>query len=94
MVPSIVQMPHDAMADLESVVQTVEQPAGAASDAEKKERRQMHKLYQDESVLSFFRRLAFTADGSLLMAPSATFKSADGEDSFGVWLYARGALHR
>jgi hypothetical protein len=35
-----------------------------------------HRLYQDDTVPSFFRRLAFTPDGSLLLTPTGLYAAA------------------
>lgn len=36
------------------------------------------RLYHDETLVSFFRRLSFSPDGSLLVAPSGVIKGTDG----------------
>ena len=59
------------------------------------------RMYHDESLLSFFRRPAFSPDGHLLLTPTAQLPVSDvgqGESSekeevqFGVLLYSRGSL--
>jgi chromatin assembly factor 1 subunit B len=49
-------------------------------------------LYHDEALLSFFRRLTFTPDGSLLLAPAGIHKSEDTVDT--VYIYTRAGFHK
>jgi chromatin assembly factor 1 subunit B len=60
------------------------------------------RMYHDESLLSFFRRPAFSPDGNLLLTPTAQLPVSDVSHSgdaaekeevqFGVLLYSRGSL--
>jgi hypothetical protein len=60
------------------------------------------RMYHDESLLSFFRRPAFSPDGNLLLTPTAQLPIcedslnnavADKEEvQFGALLYSRGSL--
>jgi chromatin assembly factor 1 subunit B len=47
------------------------------------------KLYQDEDLNSFFRRLAFSPDGSILVTPAGI---APDQDSFCAYVYDRNAI--
>jgi chromatin assembly factor 1 subunit B len=61
-------------------------------------------LYHNEALLSFFRRLSFSTDGSLLLAPAGQYKSGvsnghesatKGEElSNTVFVYTRGGLNK
>jgi WD40 repeat protein len=44
-------------------------------DAAPKEVKKPVRMYHDETLLSFFRRLAFLVDGSLLLSPAAQIRS-------------------
>lgn len=54
------------------------------------------KMFHDETVLTFFRRLTFTPDGSLLIAPTGMYRkpaSPSGESTVNVtYIYARNSL--
>ena len=57
------------------------------------------KMYHDEALLSFFRRPAFSPDGSLFLTPAGQIpvngeaEQGDKEESFNtVFLYSRGSL--
>ena len=43
------------------------------------------RMFCDENIQSFFRRLAFTPDGSLLIVPCGQFTSEKSEDSVMVF---------
>jgi chromatin assembly factor 1 subunit B len=59
-------------------------------------------LYHNEALLSFFRRLSFSTDGSLLLAPAGQYKAgpANGQDPKGediantVFVYTRAGLNK
>lgn len=56
-------------------------------------------LYHSETLQSFFRRLAFSPDGSLLLTPLGIFKHDDTEDESAehlntVYIYIRSGLNR
>ena len=56
---------------------------GAASELvvkPKKRRAPQHRLFADENIASFFRRLAWTPDGAMLITPAALYQSAPGAD--------------
>ena len=51
------------------------------------------RLYHDETLISFFRRLSFCVDGSLLMCPAGQVKSTVDELMIhSVHVYSRGGL--
>ncbi|KAK9450611.1 WD40-repeat-containing domain protein [Limtongia smithiae] len=58
----------------------------------------MSALYHHEGLASFFRRLSFTPDGSLLLTPAGQFKytTASGveETTNTVYIYSRAGLNR
>ncbi|KAK7205771.1 component of the chromatin assembly complex [Myxozyma melibiosi] len=59
----------------------------------------MSQLYHNEGLTSFFRRLTFTPDGSLLLTPAGQFKhtnSATGveETTNTVYIYTRAGLNK
>lgn len=49
------------------------------------------RIYHDETLLSFFRRLEFSPDGSLLATPCGIYYEKD-ELCHCVYLYSRGSL--
>ncbi|ANZ73920.1 BA75_00259T0 [Komagataella pastoris] len=50
-------------------------------------------LYHNETLQSFFRRMAFSPDGNILATPAGIFKSSDDSpESHTVYLYGRGSL--
>ncbi|ONH68566.1 Chromatin assembly factor 1 subunit B [Cyberlindnera fabianii] len=54
-------------------------------------------LYQTESLRSFFRRLSFSPDGSLLLAPAGIYKSSaedKDEPTNTVYIYTRQGLNK
>lgn len=54
-------------------------------------------LYHNETLQSFFRRLTFSPDGSLLLTPSGIFKNSSGADeefTNTVYIYTRSGLNR
>ena len=54
-------------------------------------------LYSNESLLSFFRRLTFSPDGSLLFAPAGVLKksTSDHDDTLStVYIYTRAGFNR
>ncbi|VBB85727.1 YALIH222S03e22650g1_1 [Yarrowia lipolytica] len=52
-------------------------------------------LYQNESFPSFFRRLSFSPDGSLLFTPSGVFKYENtNADTNTVYIYSRAGLNK
>ena len=58
-------------------------------------------LYANETLTSFFRRLTFTPDGSLLLTPAGQYQSqqnTDGKPSFEVsntvYIYTRGGINK
>lgn len=54
-------------------------------------------LYHNETFTSFFRRLTFTPDGSLLLTPSGVYKyqtNGDDEITNTVYIYTRAGLNR
>ncbi|KAL6077612.1 Chromatin assembly factor 1 subunit B [Balamuthia mandrillaris] len=52
-----------------------------------------HRIYLNETVSSFFRRLAWTVDGSLLLTPTAQFQAtADSPLVNTVYAFARNSL--
>ena len=61
-------------------------------------------LYHNEALLSFFRRLSFSTDGSLLLAPAGQVKSgmSNGHESVTkgdeaqntVFVYTRAGLNK
>ncbi|KAJ3173527.1 hypothetical protein HDU88_002613 [Geranomyces variabilis] len=51
------------------------------------------RLFHDETLTSFFRRLTFSPDGSLLFAPAGIFRSNDdAEPKNAVHIYGRGRI--
>lgn len=68
-------------------------PVGASPSAQKST-----MLYHTESLRSFFRRLTFSPDGSLLLAPSGIHKKLDADDkeevSNTVYIYLRSGLNK
>lgn len=48
-------------------------------------------LFQDESLASFFRRLAFSPDGNLLVAPAGQYRTPSGPQNT-VYVFARNQL--
>ncbi|KAJ8103563.1 hypothetical protein POJ06DRAFT_204280 [Lipomyces tetrasporus] len=58
----------------------------------------MAQLYHNEGLTSFFRRLTFTPDGSLLLTPAGQFKystpSGTEEMTNTVYIYTRAGLNR
>jgi chromatin assembly factor 1 subunit B len=59
-------------------------------------------LYHNEALLSFFRRLSFSTDGSLLLAPAGQYKPGmlNGHEAKGdelqntVFIYTRAGLNK
>lgn len=56
-------------------------------------------LYHNETFTSFFRRLSFTPDGSLLLTPSGVYKYSSNDDGNDqttntVYIYSRAGLNR
>lgn len=51
-------------------------------------------LYHSETLQSFFRRLTFSPDGSLLLTPLGLYKDENGEETNTVFVYIRGGLNR
>ena len=70
-------------------------PARSASPAPKTTSKAM-RMYIDETLTSFFRRLSFLPDGSMLLTPASQIKVGikDEKDDFAntVYLYARGRI--
>jgi len=63
-------------------------PAGASKSA---------NLYHNESMTSFFRRLTFTPDGSLLITPAGEFKTPGherDESANTIYIYTRAGLNK
>ncbi|KAK9370479.1 hypothetical protein V1509DRAFT_560474 [Lipomyces kononenkoae] len=58
----------------------------------------MAQLYHNEGLTSFFRRLTFTPDGSLLLTPAGQFKyftpAGVEETTNTVYIYTRGGLNK
>eukprot|EP00158_Paraphelidium_tribonemae_P002917 Partr_v1_DN25779_c0_g1_i3_m74423 putative chromatin assembly factor 1 subunit len=53
------------------------------------------KLYIDETFVTFFRRLSFSPDGSLLLCPAGITGSGDGDEpNHCVHIYARNSLNK
>ncbi len=53
-------------------------PTSEEPEEGKKQRVQSHNMYLDENINSYFRRLAWSPDGSILLTPMAQFKSQPG----------------
>ncbi|KAL7662578.1 Uncharacterized protein ABC855_g4825 [[Candida] zeylanoides] len=68
--------------------------AVAAADATAPSRPSRRLLYHPETLQSFFRRLAFSPDGSLLVAPSGMSRgdAAPDDDANSVYVYTRAGL--
>ncbi|ORY86352.1 WD40-repeat-containing domain protein [Protomyces lactucae-debilis] len=49
-------------------------------------------LFHDEALLSFFRRLTFSPDGSLLLVPAGIHKGEETVDT--VYIYTRAGFHK
>lgn len=71
----------------------------STNEAKKPREKHGYKMYYEENLTTFFRRLCFTRDGSLLITPAGLFKrdgnlskDAKGEESYenAVWVYTRG----
>jgi chromatin assembly factor 1 subunit B len=80
-------------------------PAVKPSSPNSKPSTRSMSLYHNEALLSFFRRLAFSTDGSLLLAPAGQYKSigiSNGheptlrgdEASNTVFVYTRAGLNK
>lgn len=54
--------------------------APAASSGAGTKKRRGFRMYSDESANTFFRRLAFSPDGALLVTPAGLYESADGSE--------------
>lgn len=51
-----------------------------------------HHLYHNETLPSFFRRLAFSPDGALLVTTSGLYRTETGQEVNTVWVYTRCGL--
>ncbi|DBB16492.1 hypothetical protein WJX82_009453 [Trebouxia sp. C0006] len=67
-------------------------PASGPSEHEQEDSKpQRLSLFQDEQLNSFFRRLAWSPDGSFLVVPCGQYKqTADSPTLFTAYVYARG----
>lgn len=67
-----------------------------AKPLKEKEQVKYLKMYHDETLVSFFRRLSFTPDGSLLIVPAGVYKNPYSNDNSGqqhvAYIYARNQL--
>lgn len=53
------------------------------------------RLYHDETLVTFFRRLTFSPDGSLLLTPAGlNFRNIQSERDHCVYVYTRASLLR
>lgn len=61
-------------------------------------KQKQHYLYHGEGLQSFFRRLTFSPDGSLLLATSGMFKSINNEgieiSTNTIYVYTRGGINK
>lgn len=51
-----------------------------------------HHLYHNETLPSFFRRLAFSPDGALLVTTSGLHRNEQGQERNTVWVYTRAGI--
>ena len=67
-----------------------------ADDTKTKRPPKSSRLYYDETLVSFFRRLCFTKDGSLLLAPAGMVRSSASETNMenAVHVYTRSGITR
>lgn len=63
---------------------------GPQSDPQLKEKQ--HSLFFDETLVSFFRRLAFSPDGSLLFMPTGLVPKMEGRGRHAFYVATRGQL--
>jgi chromatin assembly factor 1 subunit B len=71
-----------------------DETAAVSGDSKEQPRKKYKKLYLDENFVTFFRRLSFSPDGSLVFAPTGLtvdhhHQSERGEPENCVYIYAR-----
>lgn len=92
---SSIHPPEQAVeADKENTIQS-SQPVSASGAPLGNKKNQ--RLFQDENVVNFFRRLTFSPDGNLLIAPSGIWKpdiNNPSETEYVAWVYARNQFKR
>jgi hypothetical protein len=70
-------------------------PVAAASVINRKETKSQKRIYHDETLVTFFRRLAFSPEGSLLFTPAGLcIHKKNRASPHCAYIYSRASLSR
>ncbi|KAH9500071.1 Chromatin assembly factor 1 subunit B [Bulinus truncatus] len=69
-------------------------PAHPSGDAQTDTKPKSFRIFHDDSLRSFFRRLEFSPDGQLLVTPAGCMELGDGKIINSSYVFARGAFSK